>query len=441
MKVIVAEQKFDCTHLLGQFAEPDMYDTLLESDCDVYMPGATPGDESKIIAKFRKNYFSKEQQDQAYNGLRAAATPSQNRGLAAGPRDGTLGKREWVTPLQEDLLNYFLNPTTTLTGDDPIAEIIRKHKNTDQNENRGSVWRSEQVKQAGFVFNDWAVKTSKLPHDQMPAEAKQVIGMTSDTTYANQVNSGIAGWFDRYPRIPYLRECAYTKNHFEDFQKSFPFLQSLNKGFAELLPARYAAQRKFADKIDSRYFVPETVFTTVTVNSKFRTAMHYDAGDYTEGLSNLLVLSNNGNYSGGYLVAPEYRVAFNVRPGDLLLINNHEVMHGNTEMVYHEPDAERVSLVCYLREGMANGGTKEYEETRYEFVESRRLNADHPLQRMRWNGISPDMFADKPLEEYAPAKEWYEFLKGKPEGDNWLDAYHPHLKEAFEGVKLDEFFG
>ena len=133
---------------------------------------------------------------------------------------------------------------------------------------------------------------------------------------------------------------------------SYPFLQHLAKGFKELLPWRYENQMRAARKLDSRFLVPETPFTTITVNKTFRTAAHFDAGDLNEGLSNLLVLSNNGNYTGGYLIAPEYRVAVNVRPGDLLLINNHEVMHGNTPIVLGDEEAERVSLVCYFRENM-----------------------------------------------------------------------------------------
>jgi hypothetical protein len=168
--------------------------------------------------------------------------------------------------------------------------------------------------------------------------------MMSLTTYGTAVNSGIAGWFDRYPRIPYGRATSYTANSFDKFKMSYPFLQHLAKGFKDLLPWRYNNQMEAASKVDPAFLVPETPFTTITVNKTFRTAAHYDAGDLNTGLSNLLTLSNDGNYTGGYLIAPEYRVAVNVRPGDLLLINNHEVMHGNTPIECAE-GSERVSLV------------------------------------------------------------------------------------------------
>ena len=447
VKVIVADRKYDCSHLLGQFLDESHYDLLVEEDCDVYAPaGCDLGevaacnqecsscekgmDERKIIFKFRKNFFSKEEQDAAYAGLREAATETQNRGLAAGPRAEKLGNREWVTEYEYDILDYFMNPAANLFGEDPIEEIRAAHKNKKPSpSNRNNVWGISAVKKDTFVFEDWVEATKKLSTAEQKEEAKRVIDKyVCATTYANGVFSGIAGWYDRYPRIPYGRATSYTANQPEKFAMAFPFLQSLAKGFKDLLPWRYNNQMEAAKKLDQRFLVPGTPFTTITVNKTFRTAAHYDAGDLNEGLSNLLVLSNNGNYTGGYLIAPEYRVAVNVRPGDLLLINNHEVMHGNTPIVLGDEEAERVSLVCYFREKMLELGSKEYEDCRYEFVEDRKKNKEHPDQRPLWNGVSPGMWE---------SKEWYDYCERKLGRDELL-KYHP---EAEEKQSLEEFFG
>ena len=119
-------------------------------------------------------------------------------------------------------------------------------------------------------------------------------------------------------------------------------------------------------------------------------------------------------------------VAVNVRPGDLLLINNHEVMHGNTPIELLDDEAERISLVCYLRDGMLELGSKEYEDTRYDYVESRRLNKEHPEQRKLWNGISPGMWE---------SKEWYDYCEEKLGRDELL-KYHPQAGAS----TLEEFF-
>jgi len=435
VKVIVAEQKHDMSHMLGQFPDESHYDFLIEEDCDVYMP-EVPGhpeltySEERIVLKFRKNYFSKEQQDQAYIGLREAATETQNRGLAAGPRAEKLGNREWVTEYEYDILDYFVNPGANLFGADPIEEIRAAHKNKKPSpSNRNNVWGISAVKKDNFVFEEWVEATKNLSEAEMIAEANRVIKKyVCATTYANGVMSGIAGWYDRYPRIPFGRATSYTAREPEKFAMAYPFLQTLAKGFKDLLPWRYNNQMEAAKKLDPRFLVPETPFTTITVNKTFRTAAHYDAGDLTSGLSNLLVLSNNGNYTGGYLIAPEYRVAVNVRPGDLLLINNHEVMHGNTPIVLGDEEAERISLVCYFREKMLELGSKEYEDTRYDFVEHRKNDKEHPEQRPLWNGVSAGMWE---------SKEWYDFCEKKLGRDELL-KYHP---EAAAQQSLEEFFG
>jgi hypothetical protein len=425
----------------GQFPTEKDYDFLIEEDMDVYMP-EIPGhpelthSEDRIILKFRKNYFSKEQQDQAYAGLREAAVETQNRGMAAGPRGEKLGNREWVTEYESDIIDYFSNPGANLYGDDPIEDIRTAHKGKkEQPSTRNNVWGIQAVKRDNFDFEIWVDATKNLPDDEKKKEVDRIVKRyVCSTTYANGVFSGIAGWFDRYPRIPYGRATSYTAREPQKFAMAFPFLQSLAKGFKELLPQRFAAQMEAASKIDKGFLVPGTPFTTITVNKTFRTACHFDAGDLTTGLSNLLVLSNNGNYSGCYLVAPEYRVAVNVRPGDLLLINNHEVMHGNTEIKLLDEEAERVSLVCYFREKMLELGSKAYEDCRYEFVEGRRLNKEHPghknedgSERHLWNGVSQNMWT---------SQEWYDYCEDKL-GREELLKYHP---EAEKSNSLEGFF-
>ncbi len=430
VKVIVADKKIDCKHLIGQFVDENHYDHLIEEDTDVYMPapyGEDPINEDRIVLKFRKNFFTKEQQDQAYAGLREAATETQNRGAAAGPRGEKLGNREWVTEYESEMVEYFLDPYSGLAGD-PVEDIIKRYKGKPPTpSNRNNVWSIERTKSTNFNFDQWVEKVRALPRQEQIKEANFVADeLICATTYANSVYSGIAGWFDRYPRIPYGRATSYTAKNPEKFALAYPFLQTLSNGFRDLLPQRYEAQMKAARQVDSRFLVPGTPFTTITVNKTFRTAAHYDVGDLNSGLSNLLTLSNDGRYSGGYLIAPEYRVAVNPRPGDLLLINNHDVMHGNTPIVCEE-GSERISLVCYFREKMLELGSWEYENCRYDFVESRRKNPEHPMQRKLWNGVSEGMWT---------SDEWYEYCRDKL-GEQELLKYHP---EAQKSGSLDEFF-
>jgi hypothetical protein len=427
-KVIIAKTKIDCEHLLGQFLDESHFDTVINEDTDCFFQSE---DESNIAFKFRKNYFSKEQQDAAYAGLREAATQTQNRGLAAGPKGEKCGGREWVTEFQLRAIDYLKKQAENSVIQVNVKEEIESLRARYENEetSRGLVWLNAKVKEDEFDFETWLKKVVKMPIKERKDEARGVEETyISDTTYANVVFSGIAGWFDRYPRIPYGRATAYTQHSYDKFKLAFPFLQTLDRGFAELLPTRHAAQREAADKIDPAFLVPETVFTTITVNKTFRTAAHRDAGDFSNGLSNLLVLSNNGNFTGGYLILPEVRIAVNVRPGDLLLVNNHEYIHGNTPIEMQDEVAERVSLVCYLREKMLELGSKEYEDHRFNYVECRRKNKEHRLQRRLWNGISEGMWDEQ---------EWYDYLE-KRGGRAMVEKYHP---KAYEKIStLEDLF-
>lgn len=448
-RVIVAETKLDCEHLLGQFLDESHFDEIIDEDCNFFAPPACgieektncetrecnkcpKGiDEDGVIFILRKNFFTEEEQLNALEGLKGAATQSQNRGIAAGPRGEKLNNREWVTEYQLEILDYFSDPIQNLFGEDKISEI-QANRNTAKDEigNRGYVWLTSKTQAESFDFDSWVDVTRNLSPEEQRSEAERVKKFISETNYAAPVFSGVAGSMGRYPRIPYGRHTAYTKNNPEKYEKAFPFLQKLAKGFSEFLPRRFKFQSECAAKIDPLFVVPGTPFTTLTVNKSFRTAAHRDQGDLHEGFSNLTVLTNGKNYSGGMLVLPEFRVAVNVRPSDLLLINNHFGIHGNTPIILEEEGAERYSLVCYFREDILNLGPKEYEDYRYEFIEQRRLNKEHPLWRPLWNGVSPS---------WENSEEWKEYLLSKPNGEKYLNKFHSNLIKE-QTIDLENFF-
>lgn len=404
MKTIYLTKKYDCERLLGTFLDDSHYDLLAEEDMDIYKPLSgfeTEHGEHNILMKFRKNVFPKDVTDNAYIGLNEAATQSQNRGIAAGPKLDKLQNRDWVTELQIEILETLLQDSGSVFGDDLVESVFIKHEaNPCRQSNRGLVWLTSK-KPKDFDFKEWALATRELPKEERKKETEKVFAWVSDTNYANPVNSGIAGFYDRYPRIPYCRMTSYTANHFDKFQMAIPFIEGVSDQFLGLIPTRWANQRKAIEAMkDSNNFrVGNSVYTTITVNKNYRTAAHRDAGDLPEGFGNLTVVSNGIPWSGGYLIFPEYRVAVNVQPGDMLAMDVHEI-HGNTEMFSESGNHERISVVCYFRQNMATCDTKVYEETRFQFVESRRLNKEHPEWRFGWNGISPSMWSSLEWENY-----------------------------------------
>ena len=380
MKEYVRKQ-IDREDILGKFATRDDFNLYIDDDCDLYSYNPNEPDqkdEGNIIFKFRKGVFSQREQDLAYEGLREGATESQNRGLAAGPRGETLvsgirGARDWVEPYQEQVIEY-------LSGHSLLEAFPKKGAALD--ETRGRVWLRSKVDPEVYGeyegwFDRWVEQVKGLPKDQQIEQAAQVDKMISETNYAQTVMSGIAGYFDRYPRIPYGRPAAYNDKYPEKFEKSFPYLNKLNQVFQKELPFRWGMQRAAADKLDPKFLISDTVFTTLTINHNWRTAGHRDAGDLNAGFSNI---SGVGKGWKGYVFTlPEWEVGINLQPGDLLLVNNHEGIHSNTEP--EGEDNDRLTIVAYFREKMVDLKSWDYECLRRQFVEERRANKDHPHQR------------------------------------------------------------
>ena len=444
VKVIIAPDKFDAEHVVGKFIDESHYDEVISEDCDFYAPtpyGEDPYDESLLIFKFRKNAFTEKEYVEAYLGLVDAAQPQTNRGLAAGPRGETTGARDFVKAVEFDILRYFMTDKTSelfkdeLTDSEQINRIIRTHSSgVVKEETRGVVWRRGVVEEAGLEygkwFTQWVEQMCTLSKEVQLERAKDIYDkFISDTSYAAAVNSGVAGFYDRYPRFPYGRITSYSAAN-SKWSMAFPYLKRLNEYFQELVPNKYAAQKLAADKLDPRFLVPDTVFTTITVNKNFRTAAHRDAGDLSEGFSNLAALTgpDNTGWTGAYLTFPEFRVAVNVRPGDLLLVNNHEGIHGNSAITSPIEESDRCTLVCYFRENMLELGSWEYEHIRKDFVESRRMNKEHAEWRAGWNGVSPGMWT---------SREWYDFCTEKG-GEEMLNKYHPEANTV--ASSLEDFF-
>ena len=117
---------------------------------------------------------------------------------------------------------------------------------------------------------------------------------------------GIPGRFERFTKqnVPYQLWLRSMK----EFQKEFPL---------------------------------DPIFSTVTINRSAPFLPHMDAKN-EGGLACLMAF---GEFTGGDLCLPRLRVAFRLRPGDLLIADNNREYHGNVGGIY----GDRISVVAYLR--------------------------------------------------------------------------------------------
>lgn len=184
-------------------------------------------------------------------------------------------------------------------------------------------------------------------------------------------------------RLPVCRLTAWTGKHLPEWRELAPLFQAIDRHFREHVPDRYAVQRQWAERTPPDWVIPGTVFTTVTVNNTYSTGVHQDAGDLAEGFSTLAV-ARRGAYRGGALVLPRYRLAVDMRDGDLLLFDAHE-WHGNQGITCDHADGplarpcpegcERISLVSYFRTKVAECGTADEEAAKAAQLADARTGA------------------------------------------------------------------
>ena len=164
-----------------------------------------------------------------------------------------------------------------------------------------------------------------------------------------QVLSGIAGYFDRSAHYDFCRTTAFNQKNLKKFNKAIPLIELVDKGFKEYVPGRYEKQKRMIRATNPNYRISDTAFTTITINKDYRTAYHYDAGDYPGGFGNLVAYCRD--IEPMYLVLPRYGVGVHLNTNDLLLVNVHE-LHGNTKFVPSGPNPVRLSFVMYYRNNM-----------------------------------------------------------------------------------------
>ena len=163
--------------------------------------------------------------------------------------------------------------------------------------------------------------------------------------------SDLLGYFDRTPRMPFCRDTEWSLERPDIFEVSRPLVQAVDYVYRDWLFDYWKRQRDFMRGVSEHFKYTGSTFSTVTVNLNVRPCYHTDDGDFRGGMGNLVVLEL-GRDESGILVMPRERVAFLVRPTDVLLMNVHH-MHGNLPLTV---GGTRLTAVLYAREGINNCG-------------------------------------------------------------------------------------
>lgn len=169
--------------------------------------------------------------------------------------------------------------------------------------------------------------------------------------------SSIIGYYNQ----PILRDkkhfigsryvCRKTKETIDDFLQNLCI--KMTNLYKELDPIEYELQLEEYNKIDPRFRIPNSIFTTITINYNLQCMPHYDKGNYRQK-SIIYVL---GQFNGCDLIIDN--IPYTLKNGDYMIVDGSK-LHYNTPLI----DGERISLVFYIREGMSNCHDEKFIDNR-----------------------------------------------------------------------------
>ena len=335
--------------------ESDIKYPIVNSNTDVYRLDDN-GNEI-LLLKFRKNCINDKLIKIGWDSYKNLAKASRGRGASAGPVDpnSDYWKKRNLVKTSKWSTSY-LNPK----GNQLKEEYDKLNMN--------------QLQEKANEFN---CKLSNNKDELILEIIKKQNGI-SKMKVNNQVASNPIGFYEQNKNLGTDLPCRlthFTRTNFDKYNEGLPFLRKIDSLFQRLIPDSHQKQLNRANE-KPHLKIPNTCFSTVTINRNFRTALHQDAGDFKEGFGNLTVIEQ-GKYHGGYTVFPQYGVAINLRNNDFCAMDVHQ-WHSNTPIYETEEDKQynetiesdfkdnpkvgtaglyqkytRISFVCYLREKIA----------------------------------------------------------------------------------------
>ena len=318
-KIIIAnpiKSDKEMLKLEGSYIDQKYYkNNIINYDCDLYC--LTNG-HKQLIFKYRRNVIPDNISNLAVECFKAVSkVKKENRGAASGPIS------------RKKLPNY-------------VGNLHKKTK---------------------FRTYYYTKSNNKLSKRQV----------------CNYAKSNIVGYYDypkNHPNVNHGNPCKPTQflvKYPMKWKKSLPVIQLIDKLYKKHCNHLYKKQKKNTEKI-KKFIIPKTVFSTMTVNYSWRTAIHQDKHNIEnkEGITAQIVCDdpkNPNKYDGCYLGFPQIGYCVDVKQGDLLLMDNKSGWHGNTEFVQIKKPVgdkkdiandwhySRLSIICYLREGIVKHGS------------------------------------------------------------------------------------
>lgn len=174
-------------------------------------------------------------------------------------------------------------------------------------------------------------------------------------------NQQVSTYTNYSPRVANKNNfCAASKFSYDypEYQRVVnEYAEQLNNIYQEKLPefhSEHLARVGEGGDYETlpNYKIGDLPFTSGIINKNSAIGCHKDSKNMPGALSAMLVLKRS--VSGGYLLLPEYDLAFPMENNTILLFDGGKIMHGVTPIKLLGGNSYRYSIVFYTQKDMRN---------------------------------------------------------------------------------------
>jgi 2-oxoglutarate-Fe(II)-dependent dioxygenase family protein len=176
-----------------------------------------------------------------------------------------------------------------------------------------------------------------------------------DTTQRTSGMTSTSRVFGYEPRKVLRKDYCSVTSMLQDAPEAVLHLQAaaetVERYYRETNPVLYARHDEMARNKVRQEWRLSRLFTSGIVNFNNPLPYHYDAGNFADVWSAMLVFKGAG-VEGGQLAVPEYGLRFALPDHSLFMFDGQGLLHGVTPIVKTQPDSYRLSTVFYSLRAM-----------------------------------------------------------------------------------------
>lgn len=182
----------------------------------------------------------------------------------------------------------------------------------------------------------------------------------STRTSGLKTRSRIFGFSPRNPlRTNYCNQTSLAREQPKQHEIILKYARVFSEIYKKTAPEKHSRQMDLMSRVKDFWKIKDSVFTSGIVNKNNPLKYHYDAGNFHDCFSCMVVMKKDT--LGGHLAIPEYDIKFNFKNYSFIMFDGQSLLHGVTPIKKLNSKAFRYSAVWYALEQMKCCGSPEEE--------------------------------------------------------------------------------